>query len=135
VSRLPLLFHPATLASLLVFVANDHWLKYSHPGFISGKASDVAGLVLLPMLVLGGIEAVRMPVHSRIPWLVCGVTGLAFAAIKLLEGPNALSDKILGGQVSVDPWDLMALPALLAPLVVSNLRTDRLRNCRDISRA
>ena len=132
-SRLPLLLHPATLASLLVLVANDHWLKYSHPGFTSGKASDFAGLVLLPMLVLGGSEAVRMPGLSRTPWLVCGVTGLAFATAKLFAGPNTLSDKILGGQVLVDPWDLVALPALLVPLLVSNLRTNMLRDRRDTS--
>lgn len=118
-NRLPILLHPATLASLLLLVANDNWLKYSHPGGVTGKASDFAGLVLLPMLVLGGVEAMRLARVSHTPWLVCGATGLAFAATKLLEGPNALSDKILGGQVLVDPWDLMALPALVVPLLVA----------------
>lgn len=129
-NRLPLLLHPTTLASLLVLVANDHWLKYVHPGFVSGKASDFAGLVLLPMLVMGVIEAVRMPGLSRSPWVVCAVTGLAFAATKLLEGPNALSDHILGGHVLVDPWDLLALPVLLVPLLVCKSRVNMLEDRR-----
>jgi hypothetical protein len=124
VSRLPLLLHPATLVSLFVLVGNDHWCKYSHPGFVTGKASDFAGLVLLPMLLLGGIEAARMPRPSRTPWLVCGVVALAFAFAKLLTGPNALAGRVLGGEVLRDPWDLVALPALLVPLAVANLRAN-----------
>jgi hypothetical protein len=38
-----LLLHPIALAAIAVLVANDHRWKASHPGWLTGKLSDVAG--------------------------------------------------------------------------------------------
>jgi hypothetical protein len=46
------LVHPVTLAALVVLVVNDHVLKSRFPGVITGKASDLAGLVLMPAVSL-----------------------------------------------------------------------------------
>ena len=39
---------PPTLLALAVLVLNDHVLKQAAPGVVTGKLSDVAGLVLAP---------------------------------------------------------------------------------------
>ncbi|WP_434656468.1 hypothetical protein [Chromobacterium violaceum] len=38
------------LASLSLLLANDWWLKQHHPGWLSGKLSDFAGLALAGLL-------------------------------------------------------------------------------------
>ena len=43
--------HPATVIALLVLVVNDHVLKAAYPGWVTGKLSDAAGLVLAPPLL------------------------------------------------------------------------------------
>ncbi len=45
------LLHPALPSSLLVLLVNDHWLKRTHPGVLSGKLSDFATMLLLPVLL------------------------------------------------------------------------------------
>jgi len=50
------LLHPALLLSLAVLVVNDHVLKRYAPGVLSGKLSDFAVLVLLPLLGHGVLE-------------------------------------------------------------------------------
>jgi hypothetical protein len=39
---------PGFALALVVLVLNDHVLKTAYPGWITGKLSDVAGLVLAP---------------------------------------------------------------------------------------
>src|SRR5690606_18791254 len=41
---------PVTVASVIVLLLNDHVLKQAWPGFVTGKLSDVAGLVVAPPL-------------------------------------------------------------------------------------
>ncbi|HEU5076742.1 MAG TPA: hypothetical protein VFU02_21280 [Polyangiaceae bacterium] len=43
------LTHPLTVASFALLLLNDHWLKTDHPGWLSGKLSDVAFMVLAPL--------------------------------------------------------------------------------------
>lgn len=43
------LTHPITVASFVLLLVNDHWLKPEHPGWLSGKLSDVAFMVLAPL--------------------------------------------------------------------------------------
>jgi hypothetical protein len=50
------LLHPLAIAALVVLVLNDHVLKDLAPGPLTGKLSDVVGLVVLPLLVLGAWE-------------------------------------------------------------------------------
>lgn len=45
------LLHPLAVLSLLVLVANDHWLKHAHPGVLSGKLSGFAAVFLLPLFL------------------------------------------------------------------------------------
>lgn len=131
---------PWGLAAVVVLLVNDHFLKGSGllPGFVTGKLSDVAGLLFFPVLVEGLIEVAA----SRFrPWrgpsrhllLACVLaTGAGFAALQmipmaadayrwglgLLQAPfRAL---LAGGElrwravaVWPDPTDLLCLPVLL----------------------
>ena len=40
--------HPVALAAIAVLVVNDHVLKSAYPGWLTGKLSDIAGLVFFP---------------------------------------------------------------------------------------
>jgi hypothetical protein len=50
------LLHPVLLLALAVLVFNDHVLKATHPGWLTGKLSDFAVVVLLPLFLHGGLE-------------------------------------------------------------------------------
>jgi hypothetical protein len=56
--RLPgdALLHPGSLAALGLLLVNDHVLKATFPGPITGKLSDVAGVVLFPILLWSAAE-------------------------------------------------------------------------------
>jgi hypothetical protein len=130
------------LASLALLVLNDRLLKAAFPGAITGKLSDVAGLVFFPLLLVAAWElatlAVRRPRHAG-PAAVAaaaGVTAVVFALVKTLpmaagwfgwglgvaQWVVGLPTAVLLGpgvppfaaaRVIADPTDLVALPALL----------------------
>ena len=52
------LLHPLRVGAVAVLVVNDHLLKAAYPGLITGKLSDVAGLVFFPLLLVGLAEVV-----------------------------------------------------------------------------
>ena len=51
---------PIPLAALALLVVNDHVLKQSHPGWLSGKLSDVAVVALLPFLFVAACDLLAM---------------------------------------------------------------------------
>ena len=52
---------PVAVVSLVLLVLNDHVLKQAWPGVVTGKLSDVAGLVVAPPSAFGG----RAPGRAR----------------------------------------------------------------------
>jgi predicted cation transporter len=86
--RSSLLAHPVALLALVTLVVNDHLLKTAAPGFLTGKLSDVAGLVVVPVLVAELVAVAgrrvgrREGAPSMVPWTAFA-TGLGFAAVKL----------------------------------------------------
>jgi hypothetical protein len=48
----------------LLLVLNDHVLKEAFPGFVTGKLSDVAGMILAPLVLATAVERVS-PVSLR----------------------------------------------------------------------
>ncbi|AUX20075.1 uncharacterized protein SOCEGT47_005380 [Sorangium cellulosum] len=110
------LVHPLWLGALALLVLNDHALKGSGllPGWMTGKLSDLAGLLVAPAVL-----AALLRVSSRRGFLGAHVaTGAVFAAIKVapeaaraVEGVMALTP--LPWRITVDPTDLLALPMLL----------------------
>jgi hypothetical protein len=105
--RFAWLGHPVTVLALAVLIVNDHVLKAAHPGWVTGKLSDAAGLVLAPALL-----GLVLPRAVAVALVGAGFTlakatetgaGVASAAWGLVSGPSG---------IRADPTDLLALPFL-----------------------
>lgn len=81
--------HPVFLAALVVLILNDHVLKTAYPGWVTGKASDFAGLIVFPLMMLSAIDLLTPIPVRRARLLTVGVlaaTGIVFSAIQLHTG-------------------------------------------------
>lgn len=122
--------HPLWLAGLLVLALNDHLLKGSGllPSVLTGKLSDVAGLLIAPTL-LATLLRVRRP--STL--LACHLAvGLVFAAIQLSATAAVAWSGVMAALgfpwvITRDPTDLLALPALALSWVGLRPAIDRTR--------
>lgn len=96
---------PLFVLALVTLALNDHVLKGAGllPGVVTGKLSDVAGLLVAP-LVLAWVLRVRS--ERGFAWAHVAV-GVGFALIQI---PSIAA--WVPGHVWADPTDLLALPAL-----------------------
>lgn len=109
------------MGALAVLILNDHVLKGAGvlPGVVTGKLSDVAGLLVAPA-VLGWVLRVR----GRRGWIAVHVAvGVGFAALQLVPGLGRIVDEAAASVGIVmrswpDPSDLLALPALAISFVM-----------------
>jgi hypothetical protein len=125
--------HPVALAAAAALAANDWLLKPRlGPGPVTGKLSDLAGLIFAPVALSAAIGlvlhlAARLgarvdPSLSRRRLIACtAATGAVFAAVKLDPAAGrALAALIaaLGRPAAIvaDRTDLMCLPALAVAL-------------------
>jgi hypothetical protein len=104
------LCHPVTVAGVIVLLVNDHLLKQAWPGFVTGKLSDVAGLVVAPALL-------ALLLWRRADLAATILTGVLFALVKTTETGAEIASHawtLVAGpsRVLADPTDLLALPAL-----------------------
>lgn len=124
------LLHPVALSCLGLMVLNDQVLKWAFPGVLTGKLSDVAGLVFFPLLLVSMWEWTlswrgQRPVASRrAVWVALAMTGTVFTAIQLSPAAGAAWSWGLGllqapfrgewqpVRHTMDATDLWALPAL-----------------------
>lgn len=134
--------HPVTLAATAVLLLNDHLLKRLWPGLVTGKLSDVAGmLVAPPLLALAAAPVLRLvtardsrsarncrgardsrgarggDIASRAALAAILLTGAVFTVVKTTAtGAQAAADVWAlftpSARVVADPSDLVALPAL-----------------------
>ncbi len=120
--------HPVALVSLVVLVVNDWILKPRlGPSVITGKLSDISGLVAAPVVLtalLGLALLVARKLGARVdPHLTqrrlviaIAATGAVFAAIKLWPRASAWFVDALSvvrpASVYLDRTDLLCLPAL-----------------------
>lgn len=137
------LVHPLVVGAVLVLIVNDHLLKRAMPGLITGKLSDVAGLVFFPLTLAVALawlarRAGRRAEPVRLVASTAVLTGVVFALVKTtavggwwyrhglaaLQCPARVALAWLTGarpecpaEVSLTPdvTDLVALPALLVP--------------------
>ena len=103
-----LLLNWVFLPCLLLLALNDHFLKGCYPGWLTGKLSDFAGLLIFPLFL-----AYLFPGQSRVmPWL----TGLFFIFWKSplltpwIDSYNTVAP--IGITRTVDHSDLLALAVL-----------------------
>ncbi|NUP13026.1 MAG: PQQ-binding-like beta-propeller repeat protein [Polyangiaceae bacterium] len=116
--------HPLWQTSLVALLVNDHLLKGAGilPGWVTGKLSDFAGLVVAPALLAWILRA-----RSRSVWIAAHVAvGVGFA---LLEwSPAARSVEALTSALGF-PWrltcdwtDLLALASLFVSFRIAEER-------------
>lgn len=140
-----LLAAPVVVLCLLALVVNDHWLKAAHTSWLTGKISDVAGLVVAPVLLLSLAETVAwlggrtLTDSNRLMRAAAGAVGIAFAAIQLVPAAAGFYSDLAGhtasfvaalvpfvssgggpANVTADPTDLIALVALAVPIRLSH---------------
>lgn len=109
------LLSPTWLGALAVLGINDHLLKGAGvlPGALTGKLSDFAGMIVAPVLL-----AAVLGLRSRRGLLHCHIAvGLVFALINLSPACADAWSWLMGlvgfpWAITVDPTDLLALPAL-----------------------
>ena len=132
--------HPAFAAAIATLIVNDRLFKEQLPGLLSGKLSDAAGLFLIGALGFDALDRLGAGVRSRLAFGM-GVA-LPFIAAKTIPAATAIvrdvSAAVLdivgaalgwlplipsdGSQVQIitDPTDLLMLPALALPLLLSS---------------
>jgi len=113
-------------------VVNDRWLKSAWPGFVTGKLSDCAGLVLLPVALLSLTEILRRicrkPMiwrYDALIWVMLSVSGFIF--VKVTPAGNDAYAWVMGAI----RWPLQALSRTdstpqMRPILVSRDRADLL---------
>jgi hypothetical protein len=122
---------PVWWACLGILVLNDHFLKGSGvlPGWLTGKLSDFAGLVVAPVLLCAVLNGWGLPARLA----AFAVVVVPFASMKLSADAARAVERAaqafgLQWRVWVDPTDLMALAVLpvawglSAPRAEANLR-------------
>ena len=75
---------PAIVSVLVLFV-NDHVLKKAWPGLVTGKISDIAGMIFFPLLLT---ELLRFRARDRVLLVACVATALVFALTKTTTFAN-----------------------------------------------
>ncbi|ROO91035.1 hypothetical protein EDD29_8778 [Actinocorallia herbida] len=105
-----------TAGAVAVLALNDHLLKPAFPGVLTGKLSDVAGLVFAPALLALAFAVSGWAGRRTAAWSVV-LTGIGFALVKATsagaDAASALWTAVAGPSVVLaDPTDLLALPAL-----------------------
>jgi hypothetical protein len=145
------ILHPFVLVAIAAFIVNDHVAKALWPGLLTGKISDVAGLIFFPVLVMSlwevGLEALgRFRGPDQGPLIRASIaTVVAFALIKstpegasvwawllevgqwLVRLPWAFLTDAVGPPARVlatqDPTDLIAVPAVLMAVWLGGMRS------------
>lgn len=116
------LVHPVFLGALALLVVNDHVLKGSGhlPGWLTGKLSDLAGVIVAP-IVLGALTRARSEHRKR---AVHAAVALAMIATELsqstadLVASGLVALGLSGARLVADPSDLWALVLLPVPYVI-----------------
>jgi hypothetical protein len=116
--------HPIALLALVVMVVNDWVLKPRFgPSAVTGKLSDLGGLIAAPVVLTAAIGLLRKVTGRKDPYLThrrlvfaIAATGAGFTAIKLSERVAGWFTEILGlfrhAEVYLDRTDLLCLPVL-----------------------
>jgi hypothetical protein len=101
------LVHPVFVGSIALLTVNDHLAKQLWPGAVTGKVSDFCGVAVV---------AILLAALTRRPVLAGWLTGVGFAALKIVPAVATAARPVLGGVTSNDRTDLVAL-VVLPPLV------------------
>ena len=147
-----LLIHPVAIAAVAVLLLNDHVLKAAFPGFVTGKLSDVAGLVFFPLLLAEAVAACLRRDPKQLVPPTAALTALCFALVKLTTAGAAMFALTIGAAqwivalavtghgnlravaVAMDATDLIALPAVVIAVAIAR-RSSSGRSLRLVARS
>lgn len=105
--------HPLVLVAAVLIVVNDHGLRAWSPGWLSGKLSDAAFLVVGPVWVAAVLTTTGLGGRAaRAVALAC--TAAFYATLQLWPPLGAF----FSASHVADAEDLVVLPALLGPVWV-----------------
>lgn len=122
------LTHPLSLVAIGFLVLNDHVLKHVAAGPVTGKLSDVAGLVFFPLLIAIALGPVTRRPRVTL-WVSIVFTGVWFAAVNTFPVAAWATERLVAPiwrwNITVDPTDLLTLPALgLAGIVWTKVESE-----------
>jgi hypothetical protein len=138
------LLHPLSLAGLAVLVVNDQILKTRWENVVTGKLSDLAGMIFFPAFLFAIVAPLTRAMRrdDRAVFLACTIaTAVVFALVKTvpeitqtyrvalgaMQWPWQVARALVSGSAVpgvravaavTDPTDLLALPLLLVPALV-----------------
>ncbi|XVV16646.1 hypothetical protein ACQP2X_20425 [Actinoplanes sp. CA-131856] len=108
------LIHPVTVLGLGLLLLNDHYLKAAHPGWLTGKLSDAAGLIMAPALL--AVLLTPLVKDRRVGLIATVTVGVGFALVKAWPyATTTASDTwslLLATEFRTDLTDLITLPFL-----------------------
>ena len=143
------LAHPISVGAIVVLMLNDHVFKQHWPSPITGKLSDVAGLMFFPLLMIAIVDVIIRPGWRHLPLVAVTLTGFCFSLIQIwgpaadfyrtglgwiqwpfrfaiwgAEGPTPVHH-------TADPNDLLALPALALSWWLASRKPTKERGAAD----
>ncbi len=107
-----LLRHPWVIAALVVWLLNDHCLKQMFPGWWTGKLSDAAGMVVIPVCLAAMCVPKSASMYQQrkgLAWSFITVAAV-FSAIQVWPAAAWLYCHVLGGL----QWPWYAVEAWVA---------------------
>jgi len=108
--------HPLCIAATGLLLLNDHVLKEAYANALTGKLSDVAWLIVAPVVVAAVLSLLRLSGRAAKRLALVGVAA-AFVALQTWPPLGDAWTALFGGGHTPDLTDLFMLPALaLAPL-------------------
>ncbi len=135
------LLHPIALVALVVLLVNDHVLKAQswggYPGFVTGKLSDFAGMIIAPLVMVAIVDALapasvmRKGAYKKASAAACALlVGCVFSLVKTWTPATHVYEWVFravwrGGRVILvrDVTDLMALPMGVLAAVIAARRS------------
>jgi hypothetical protein len=109
------LLHPIALLAVAVLAVNDQVLKIAWPGVVTGKLSDVAGLIVAPLALQAAWEVGQWlardwagPSTAVLAAAIVTI-GVAFVGVQILPAATDL----YGGALGLAQWPFRALAAFL----------------------
>ncbi len=115
-----LIEHPVILIALAVWALNDHLWKAAYPGWLTGKLSDVACLIVIPAMVATGIELFTGNSKYAYRGVVAGA--IIAAAVMVLINTVPFAATVYEWGMGVLRWPMDAAWALLQGEPTSGLR-------------
>jgi hypothetical protein len=100
-----LLLHPVCLTSVILLLVNDHYWKYEYHNVVTGKLSDITGLIVFPLFLSALFPKYRL--HSFIFSALVFIWWKSPWATPAINWMNANTGWSVGRVI--DPTDLLAL--------------------------